>query len=289
LKKIIIGISLSHLEEKISILYRCPKDQFIVVHKPNHISVHPDEWTRPEEKTLMQLVRNQIKQRVYPFQRLDKPVSGLVVFALNPEIVPHLQMIWQHYANKEYTLLCRGQISKAGRFDRKLKDGQSSFKRALTYYWPLAHFSPNKSHFENFSEYSKTPFDQRTTLVRVRIDSGKRHQIRRHFAHAHHPLIGDSEHGKGVINRCYKNFLPHSGLFLHCSKIVLPIQIENSYHKTFSSELPESFSSSLKILNNLQKFPTLSSFQHSQWTDADSICSWNDFLNLPIYPSQLFL
>lgn len=39
------------------------------------------------------------------------------------------------------------------------------------------------------------------SLVAVRLDTGRRHQIRRHFAHAGHQLLGDTEHGKGWLNR----------------------------------------------------------------------------------------
>jgi tRNA pseudouridine65 synthase len=58
--------------------------------------------------------------------------------------------------------------------------------------------------------------------VEVTPLSGRRHQIRRHFKHIAHPLVGDTTHGKGAHNRAVAQWLGHSRLWLHASRIELP-------------------------------------------------------------------
>jgi tRNA pseudouridine65 synthase len=59
-------------------------------------------------------------------------------------------------------------------------------------------------------------------LVEIEPTTGRRHQIRRHFKHIAHPLIGDSTHGKGPLNRVVAQWLGESRLWLHASRLVVP-------------------------------------------------------------------
>jgi len=52
--------------------------------------------------------------------------------------------------------------------------------------------------------------------------TGRRHQIRRHFKHVAHPVIGDSTHGKGGHNRAVAEWLGVQRLWLHASRLVVP-------------------------------------------------------------------
>ena len=92
------------------------QDDFVVaVEKPSGLLVHP-YWKETNEKdSLMARVRDQIGQRVYPLHRLDRPVSGVVLFALSSKIVKDFQLHW-HFANtrKEYVTLCRNILTEPG-------------------------------------------------------------------------------------------------------------------------------------------------------------------------------
>jgi tRNA pseudouridine65 synthase len=65
-------------------------DFMIAVHKPSGLLVHRSLIDRHETRFALQLVRDQIGQRVYPVHRLDKPTSGILVFALDPAIAREL-------------------------------------------------------------------------------------------------------------------------------------------------------------------------------------------------------
>ena len=54
--------------------------------------------------------------------------------------------------------------------------------------------------------------------------TGRRHQIRRHFKHIAHPLVGDATHGKGAHNRAVAQWLGVARLWLHCEWMELPVR-----------------------------------------------------------------
>lgn len=72
------------MPETLPIIFR---DEYLVaINKPSGLLVHRSEIDRHETRFALQLVRDQIGQMVYPVHRLDKPTSGVLVFALSPEI-----------------------------------------------------------------------------------------------------------------------------------------------------------------------------------------------------------
>ena len=91
----------------LQVLYQ--DEHFIVVNKPSGLLVHRSEVDRWETRFALQIVRDQIGQRVYPVHRLDKPTSGVLLFALHAEAA---RKIMEHFQNnkilKTYTAVVRG-------------------------------------------------------------------------------------------------------------------------------------------------------------------------------------
>lgn len=184
---------------EINILYQ--DDYIVAVEKPSGILVHP-YWKETNEKdSLMARVRNQIGQRVYPLHRLDRPVSGVLLFALSPKIVKDFQLHW-HFANtrKEYITLCRNILTEPGEWTFALKNDKGVEQKAKTLYWPIAQFED-------------------TTLCRVQIKTGRKHQIRRHFARRMFNIIGDTNKGNGPMNRKFREEYELHRIFLHAWKL----------------------------------------------------------------------
>ncbi len=73
-----------YVDQSLPILYR--DEQLVAVNKPSGLLVHRSPIDRHETRFALQLVRDAIGQRVYPVHRLDKPTSGLLLFALSPEV-----------------------------------------------------------------------------------------------------------------------------------------------------------------------------------------------------------
>lgn len=169
-----VRVSLAHVDDRV-----------VVADKPAGLLVHRTREAR-ERDALVQQVRDALGGWVYPVHRIDRPCSGAVLLARDPDAARALQdALRAPEALKAYLALARGVPAEAGALDRPLTDRASGVRRpAHTRYVRLASIPSIGA-----------------SLVAVRIDTGRRHQIRRHFAHAGHQLLGDTEHGKGWLNR----------------------------------------------------------------------------------------
>lgn len=180
-------------------------------------------------------MRDQLGRRVYPVHRLDKPTSGLLLFALDATTARLLATQFaDRSVEKSYLAIVRGWCPDQGRIDHPLReqpDPADSGARqvvakvhaAVTDYQRLAHVELDIA----VDRYPRT----RYSLVLLHPLTGRRHQLRRHMKHISHPIIGDANHGKGVHNRFFQQSLgchrlllagvatsfrhPHSGQHLH--------------------------------------------------------------------------
>jgi len=207
--------------EPIEILYQ--DEQVVIVTKPSGLLVHPYWKETNERDNLMRRVRDQIGQRVYPIHRLDRPVSGVLLFGLNGEIVKRIQEHWHDKTkvHKEYLALVFGEIENEGVFDFQLTNDKKVKQDALTKYRPLQS-------------------SERATLMQITIETGRTHQIRRHFSRSRHHLIGDTKHGKGNINRYYRSEHDFNRIFLHSYRLKLNLDfLKVDIESPLPSELTE--------------------------------------------------
>jgi tRNA pseudouridine65 synthase len=188
------------------------EDQYyIAVEKPAKKFIHPMPGERESKDCLLFDVRDHLESKIYPVHRLDRAVSGIVIFAKTPKAATKAQEIWnKKTTHKKYLCLNRGKIEKSGVYDVTLsKSGvsQSDIKKeikqeALTLYNPIEYF-----HHE-FCTYTE-----------VEIKTGRFHQIRRHFRKDIKPLIGDRKHGKGKVNNHFADNYGMNRIFLHCHEL----------------------------------------------------------------------
>jgi len=193
-------------QEKLEIIYQ---DQYIIaINKPSGLLVHKSPIDKHETRYAMKILRNQIGQWVYPVHRLDKPTSGLLLFALSPEIAKTLsEQFASNTVKKMYIALVRGYAPLGGIIRHALKE-TAMFKHqkkmvekrepqeALTLYKRLATVELPYS----VDRYPRT----RYSLVAAYPRTGRTHQIRKHLKHISHPIIGDAKHGKGKHNRIFE-------------------------------------------------------------------------------------
>ena len=97
----------------LTILYQ---DEYLVaVDKPAGLFVHRSYLDRHEIYFALQLVRDQIGQYVYPVHRLDRPTSGVLLFALNEEVARKMgELFSSHNIEKTYYALTRGHLMSSG-------------------------------------------------------------------------------------------------------------------------------------------------------------------------------
>ena len=104
----------------LEILYQ--DDVLVAVNKPAGMLVHRSWLDRHETQFVMQTLRDQIGQLVYPIHRLDRPTSGVLLFALNSEIANLLcQQFEQKQIEKQYLAVVRGYVTGHGEIDYPLK------------------------------------------------------------------------------------------------------------------------------------------------------------------------
>ncbi len=209
------------MNESLPILYR--DDYMVAVHKPAGLLVHRSPIDRHETRFALQMVRDQIGQWVYPVHRLDKPTSGVLLFALSAEIAGLLGKAFaEERIKKDYLAVVRGWPPLEGLIDHPIRDDPDPLAKgnrpelalpARTYYRRLA-------TVELPVAIDRYPHS-RYALLHVMPQTGRRHQIRKHLKHIAHPIIGDAKHGKGIHNRFFAEQLHCSRLLLACTALSL--------------------------------------------------------------------
>lgn len=199
----------------IEILYQ--DEDLIIVNKPANLLVHPYKEAKQDKTSLLKELKNQTGLYLYPVHRLDRPVSGVIVFALNPQSVRKLQEKWHtNEVKKSYLALVRSQFKSPGEITFELGDKNKVKKPAHTKYTPLELYS-----------YA--------TLMKVEIFTGRFHQIRRHFARTVQHVLGDRTYGKKKYNDHYLQEYGLERIFLHSHSIEFPHPTTN---KTININCP---------------------------------------------------
>lgn len=205
----------------LEILY---KDAWLVaVNKPAGLLVHRTKLDTRATRFLLQELRDQLQQHVYPVHRLDRPTSGVMLFGLNSDTARALaEQFEQRQTRKMYHALVRGYAPQSGHIDHALKeeldriadanaDQDKAAQEASTSFERLA-------ISELDSPVGRYP-SARYSLVKLLPHTGRKHQLRRHMAHINHPIVGDVNHGDNKHNKFFKQQLELQGLFLHATAL----------------------------------------------------------------------
>ena len=206
--------------ETLDVIYR--DEYLIAVHKPSGLLVHRSEIDRHETRFALQIVRDQIGQYVYPVHRLDKPTSGILLMALQKETAQHLtQQFAEQRIHKQYQALVRGFVPAQGYIDHALGRVEDDYDDATTEEKQSAQTRYERVQcFEIPALIERYPVS-RFSLVNVFPETGRQHQIRRHFKHIFHPLIGDVRYGRGAYNRYFREHFDCHRLMLACTAMSL--------------------------------------------------------------------
>lgn len=216
-------------------------NDIIVVNKPKGLVVHPanGNWTGTLVNAIMAICKDSLSGiggEIRPgiVHRLDKNTSGLLIVAKND--VAHLNLseqIKNRQVKKVYYALVRGIVSEneatinmpIGRSskDRKKMAVTQNGKEAITHFKVIERF-------------------RNCTLLKVKIDTGRTHQIRVHLSEIGHPVIGDDVYSNG------KNEFGVVGQLLHAKSLEFkhPVTGNRLY---LEAELPNEFK---KVLCNLR-------------------------------------
>jgi len=172
---------------------------------------------REKERTAHYLLNDYVRKgdtksrhRVYVVHRLDKDTSGLLLFAKSEQAKQFLQEHWQE-TNKHYLAVVHGRLTpREGTITSYLTENA-----AQKVYSTLDPAKGKLSH----TEYKVLQEGKGLSLVDIHLLTGRKHQIRVHFAEKGHPVAGDRKYGNGplvckrlALHACSLSFIhPHSG------------------------------------------------------------------------------
>jgi tRNA pseudouridine65 synthase len=190
-------------------------ERWIAVDKPAGLVVHRGERTR-DEPAALQIVRDLVGQHVYPAHRLDRATSGVLVLALDRDAARFLGLAFsERRVHKRYLAVVRGWIDERGVIDYPLREEATSTPAdAVTAFARLSSFEVPVA----VGRYATA----RYSIVEAFPHTGRMHQLRRHFAHLRHPIVGDVRYGDGRHNRMFRERFGVHRLLLHAQRLELP-------------------------------------------------------------------
>jgi len=187
-------------------------EDLIAINKPHGLLVHRSSIAADTSEFALQILRDQIGKTVYPAHRLDRKTGGVLLFSLNKEMDSAIQTAFsQNLIKKEYLAVLRGHTDPNGCIDYPLKKENGTVQVAVTYYETLATTEINLPLGKHETS--------RYSLVLAKPETGRMHQIRRHFAHIFHPIIGDRPHGCNKQNKAWKEVFQHDTMLLHAKSL----------------------------------------------------------------------
>jgi RluA family pseudouridine synthase len=151
--------------------------------------------------SLLDLLEAQLDSRLYVVHRLDKGVSGVIVFAKSAIVQKHLtDQFRERTVSKTYIALVHGIMSPAfGAIDAPLREFGSG------------RVSVDSRHGKScLTEFQVTRYLARYSLVTVHPITGRRHQIRAHMYSVGHPIVGDVLYGNKTEQNTYPRLMLHS-------------------------------------------------------------------------------
>ena len=235
---------------ELEIIYQ--DEYLVVINKPSGLLVHKSMIDKHEIYFAMKILSEQIGQWVYPVHRLDKPTSGVLLFALDSHTAKLMsEQFSSHTIEKTYIAVARGYVDKSGIInhalsikldkisDKDMREDKEA-QEALTAFKCLAQVELNAA----VGRYDKT----RYSLVELKPKTGRKHQLRRHMKHINHHLLGDTKYGRGEHNKFIRGKYEMNRLLLHA----ISLKIRHPYSQEllmFEARLDEVFTRMLKEFN----------------------------------------
>lgn len=171
--------------------------------------------------------------------RLDRNTSGLITAGKSLAGLQTLSLLFkERTVHKDYYCIVRGRVKSANRLKGYLEKDARTNKVTVE----AKKRSEESSAIE--TEYTPVAANDRYTLLKVRLITGKTHQIRAHLASVGHPLLGDSKYGNPAENRMCKERFGLKAQLLHAAILTFPKEMKECgalAGKTLFAPVPAQF------------------------------------------------
>ncbi len=191
-------------------------DVLLVVNKAGGLLVHRSKIAADENDCLLDRLRNSGRPDVFLVHRLDRATSGIILLAKSRIVAGELgKQFMERRVGKKYLAVVRGWPEHEGVIDYPLPDvrERAPRKSAVTLWRALATCTVPLE----LGKYA----EQRYALVEATPQTGRYRQIRKHFHHISHHIVGDTSHGRGDHNRLWRMHFGVHRMLLHASKLTL--------------------------------------------------------------------
>ena len=225
-------------------------EDLIVINKPVGLVVHPGAGVK--DGTVMNAILYHFPQtaqlaRAGIVHRLDKDTSGLMVIALSKYAqIKLVRAISKHDVVREYEAICEGLITAGGTIDKDISRDPHNRTRMATVCDGMGREAV--THYRVMEQFREH------TLLRLRLETGRTHQIRVHMASIDHPLLGDATYGikrlrlmKGAseeLSEALRNYR-HQALHAAHIEFIHPISGEPM---SFDAPIPDEFNRLIELL-----------------------------------------
>lgn len=210
------------INSELDIIYE--DDNIIVVNKPSKLLTISNK--NEKDNTLYRMVSNYLKKekkKVFVIHRLDYDTSGVIMFAKNQKVQKLYQDNWNNLAKtREYIAVVEGRTNSKGHIESYLK-----MSKSLQVY-----SSKNKDGLFSITDYERITYNDKYSLLRILISTGRRNQIRCHMSDIGHPILGDTRYKSKTT--------PLNRLTLHASLLEITNPLNNKV-MTFKSNIPKEF------------------------------------------------
>lgn len=186
----------------------------VAVNKPAGLLVHRSKIAADETDCLLDRLREQAGAPLFLAHRLDRATSGVLLLAKSREIAAELgRRFMARDVEKSYLAVVRGWPAAEGEIDYALPDSRERGPR-----------KPARTRWRTLAT-AVVPIalgryaEQRYALVEVLPETGRYRQIRKHFHHVSHHIVGDTSHGRGDHNRLWRMHFGVHRLLLHARRI----------------------------------------------------------------------
>ncbi len=227
-------------------------DDILVINKPAGLVVHPGAGN-PDGTVLNALLYHYPQCNVVPragiVHRLDKDTTGLMVIAKTIAAQTHLvDALQEREITREYEAIANGIMTAGGLVDEPI--GRHATKR--THMAVIRSGRPSVTHYRVLEKY------RLHTRIRLRLETGRTHQIRVHMSHITHPLVGDTVYGgrprppKNATPELLSYLRSFKRQALHAAKLTLfhPISGEQM---TWQAPVPDDFLKLAELLRQDNK------------------------------------
>jgi tRNA pseudouridine65 synthase len=209
-------------------------DYFLAINKPSGLLVHRTILAEEKKMFALQILRDQVGYRVFPLHRIDRPTSGVLLFSKSSDGAKVMGNLFEErLLEKLYFAIVRGFTPDSQLIDHPLLNNENqALQDAITSFTTIARIElPIPVGRYETSRYS---------LVKITPLTGRMHQIRKHFGHIRHYIVGDTSHGDLKHNRLFKEEFACNQLFLHAHSVNF---VHPYYHKVIhiNAGFPEHF------------------------------------------------